>query len=549
MIKGVLKEAHSTCNLLVRRGELIIQFSGTARIIIKRKQREGKTNINIAAWNVRTLQDNPNNLERRTAVVAKALKRYNIDIAALSETRLPDTSQLEEHGCGYTFFWSGKPASEARKSGVGFAIRNQHLKLLHKLPQGISDRLAIMRLKVNSGFVTFISAYAPTMAYSDQAKEEFYEELDNIIQSVPRSDKLFLLGDFNARVGSDHAAWQKVLGHHGVGKENSNGTLLLTLCAEKQLVITNTLYTQKDSFKTTWRHPRSGHWHQIDFIIITQRDWHDGKLTRAAKASTCHSDNALLKSKVSICFKLSRQHQRVQRTKKLDVTKLATSEAQATLRDNIASAFVDLVDTEYSDEASHWEELRKKIYQASADSLGYAKKKHKGWFDENDVSVTALLDELHSLHIEYANNKDSKARKDRYNHMKQKAQAKLREMKDNWWRDRTQELQEAADTKNIKKFFSELKAVYGPSSRGTSPLLDLDGHTVIKEPSLITERWAQHFNQLLNRQSTISEEAIAEIPQSPEIEELDQPPTVEETAKAIKQLSSGKAPGEDGIPP
>lgn len=82
------------------------------------------------------------------------------------------------------------------------------------------------------------------MAYSDQAKEEFYEQLDHAIQSVTHSDKLFLLGDFIARVGSDHTTWYKVLGHHGIGKENSNGTLLLTLCAERQLVITNALFTQ-----------------------------------------------------------------------------------------------------------------------------------------------------------------------------------------------------------------------------------------------------------------------------------------------------------------
>ena len=56
----------------------------------------------------------------------------------------------------------------------------------------------------NNSHASFISAYAPTMAYSDQAKEESYEQLDHAIQSVPHSDKLFLLGDFNARVGSDH---------------------------------------------------------------------------------------------------------------------------------------------------------------------------------------------------------------------------------------------------------------------------------------------------------------------------------------------------------
>ena len=198
------------------------------------------------------------------------------------------------------------------------------------------------------------------------------------------------------------------------------------------------------------------------------RDWHDVKLTRAGKASNCHSDHALLKSKVSISFRLKRQHQRVQRTKKLDVAQLANSETQDTLRDNIASALDDLEETEYKDAASHWAELRTKLFQASADSLEFAKKKRKGWLDENEASVSSLLNELHSLHNEYISNKDSQA---------------------------------------------------------------------------------QHFNQILNRQSTISEDAIAEVPQRPVTKELDKPLSLDETIKAIKQMFSGKAPGEDGIPP
>ena len=51
--------------------------------------------------------------------------------------------------------------------------------------------------------------------------------------------------------------------------------------------------------------------------------------------------------------------------------------------------------------------------------------------------MSPLLNELHSLHIEYKNNKDSLAKKDRYNKVKQKTQAKFREMKDKWWCDRT----------------------------------------------------------------------------------------------------------------
>ena len=84
---------------------------------------------------------------------------YNIDIASLSETRLPENSPLEEHRSGYTFFWSYRLANESRQSGVDFAIRNYCLKLPDKLPERINDRLATMRMKGNNSHVTFISTY------------------------------------------------------------------------------------------------------------------------------------------------------------------------------------------------------------------------------------------------------------------------------------------------------------------------------------------------------------------------------------------------------
>ena len=109
-------------------------------------------------------------------------------------------------------------------------------------------------------------------------------------------------------------------------------------------------------------------------------------------------------------------------------------------------------------------------------------------------------------------------------------------MKDKWWCDRTRELQSAADTKNAKQIFSRLKTVYGTSSKGCSPPFDVDGNTVIKETILITERWAQQFDQLLNRQSLISEDAIAEVTQRSAMKELNMPPTLDETITAIKQM-------------
>jgi len=61
--------------------------------------------------------------ERRTVIAARQLARYDIDIAALSETRFPKEGQLREDGGGYTFFWKATSMADRRIHGVGFAIK------------------------------------------------------------------------------------------------------------------------------------------------------------------------------------------------------------------------------------------------------------------------------------------------------------------------------------------------------------------------------------------------------------------------------------------
>ena len=86
----------------------------------KRQRRQLKT---IGQWNVRTLLDREgaNRPERRMALVAMELAKYNIDIAALCETRFSESGSLND--LEYSFFWSGKPEGERREAGVGFAIK------------------------------------------------------------------------------------------------------------------------------------------------------------------------------------------------------------------------------------------------------------------------------------------------------------------------------------------------------------------------------------------------------------------------------------------
>ena len=100
-------------------------------------------------------------------------------------------------------------------------------------------------------YATTISAYVPTMTNPD--------DLDSIISATPRPDKLILLGNFDARVGTDHQTWEGVIGSEGVGKCNSNGLLLLRNCAEHNLMIINAVFNLPNRNKTSSKHPRSKH--------------------------------------------------------------------------------------------------------------------------------------------------------------------------------------------------------------------------------------------------------------------------------------------------
>ena len=183
--------------------------------------------MNLASWNVRTLLDirNPTDTDRpprRTALVAAELKRYNIDIAALSETHLASEGSLVEVGEGYTFCWRGLAETEPRLHGVGFAIRTNLLRKFPEAPIGISERIMTIRIPLaNKRFVTLVSCYAPTLNSPEDVKDQFYEQLDQILFRLPRNEKVVILDDFNARVGTNYDVWRGIIGRQGVGKENA----------------------------------------------------------------------------------------------------------------------------------------------------------------------------------------------------------------------------------------------------------------------------------------------------------------------------------------
>ena len=107
--------------------------------------------------------------------------------------------------------------------------------------------------------ITVIQVYAPTSNAEEGEVEQFYEDLQDLLELTPKKDVLFIIGDWNAKAGSQETPG--VTGKFGLGVWNEAGQRLIEFCQENALVITNTLFQQHKRRLhvdiTTWSTPKS----------------------------------------------------------------------------------------------------------------------------------------------------------------------------------------------------------------------------------------------------------------------------------------------------
>ena len=259
--------------------------------------------MKLGSWNIRSMTPGFSedlqevNDARKTAVIDRGLSRLHMDIVAIQKTRLPETGSVRE--TDFTLFWQGKPSDEVREHGVGFAVRNKLLGSITLLAEG-TERILSLRLQTSSGPVSLISAYAPTLASTAEAKDKFYYDLSAAIRRIPDRELLFIAGDFNAIVGVDHNSWPTCLGQFGIGKMNENGQRMLELCCRHGLCVSNTFLNTRPQHWVSWRHPRSKHLHQLHLILTRRVDLSSIKITRSYQSADCDTDNSLVCSKVKL---------------------------------------------------------------------------------------------------------------------------------------------------------------------------------------------------------------------------------------------------------
>lgn len=318
----------------------------------------------------------------------------------------------------------------------------------------------------------------------------------------------------------------------------------MPLCAQFELAVTNTMFRLPPKYKTTWMHPRSKHWHLIDFVIVQQRDLSQVYITRVMRDANviCFTDHRLVVTKLKLRLHPPRRSEGV-KPKKLDIGKLQNVETRKVYA-HAVSGMVSSFVVEGCDAVEAWSTLSSNLVTTASKTLGIKAYKCEDWFDDNDVILSRAIQKHRSFLEQHRSRRNSELVKQSGVELRRY----VREVKDKWWQDKAVRMQRLADTGQLGEFYDEVRKLVGTAVRTKVPLRSSDGTKLLTNRHEVLTRWGEHFENLLNFDRDADMTHIAHMTSSPTVTGLDDPLSLSEVVVAIQQQQNKKAVGIDNVP-
>ena len=187
-------------------------------------------------------------------VVKQEMASVNVNILGISELKWTGMGEFNSddhyiYYCGQEYLRKNRVAIMVNKRGQN-AVLGCNLK---------NERMISVHFQGKPFNMTVIQAYAPTSNAEEAEVEQFYEDLQDLLELTPKKDVLFVIGDWNAKVESQETPG--ITGKFGLGIWNEAGQRLIEFCQENTLVIANTLFQQHKRRLhmdiTRWSTPKS----------------------------------------------------------------------------------------------------------------------------------------------------------------------------------------------------------------------------------------------------------------------------------------------------
>ena len=475
----------------------------------------------IGTWNVRTLMDTG-----KLHLLIEELQRNKLRITGISETRWSNKGHFPTIN-GHTVYFSG--ATRTGQKGVAIILDNKMSKaVLGYNP--VNERMMSVRINSKPNPISVLQVYAPTSAAADIEHEDFYSDLQSLIDSIPKKDVLIIQGDFNAKVGST-CLDSEVMADEGLGEVNDSGHRLIDFCKQNALVIANTLFQQHARRKYTWTSPDGLVRNQIDYIL-TQKRWKSNLLNcKTYPGADCSSDHELLKAKVRLRL---RKMQPQPAPLRYDLREIPAEYTVAT--SNSFAALLE-IDDEHVTPDELWAKMKEAIDDAAEKHIPKKQRvKRSSWIRDDTIQLAKRKREIKI---------SSGTHSSEYAEAKRTLRRACRSDKNEYYNNLCSNLEEEARQGNSRGMFQAVRTITKKFSPRMGSIKDKHGK-VLTEQTEIKERWREYVEELFKKPiaSDIPQDSSA----SNEIQELEPIPLVQEVSEALNRIKKGKSPGADNIP-
>ena len=224
-----------------------------------KKQREAwkgrHSLIRVGTLNIGTMNG-------RGRELADMMERRNVDILCLQETKWKG-SKARNIGGGCKIFYNG---ADGRKNRIGIVLREELAESVLEVKR-MSDRLMVMKLEVKE---SILNAYAPQVNNSMEEKNNFWKDLDGLIESISKEERIVLGADLNGHVGEGNIGDEEIMGRYGAGTRNKEGSMVVDFGKRMDLAIVNTYFKKKDEHRVTYK--SGGKSTQVDYVMCRRRN-------------------------------------------------------------------------------------------------------------------------------------------------------------------------------------------------------------------------------------------------------------------------------------
>jgi len=197
---------------------------------------------------------------------ARELVRYKLDVVGVQEVRWDKVGTVRAGD--YNFFY--RKGNRNHQLGTGFLYTR--IVSAVKTVEFVSDRLSYIVLRDRWRNIIVVNVHAPSEEKSDESKDSFYEELEQVFDHFPKYHMKMLLGDFNAKVGRENI-FKPTIGQESLHQDSNDNGVRMVNFTSKNLVVKSTMFPHRNIHKYTWTSPDGKTHNQIDHVFIDGR-WH-----------------------------------------------------------------------------------------------------------------------------------------------------------------------------------------------------------------------------------------------------------------------------------